>query len=534
MAYLIVMRAAGRGLTHLSLLLLLPLIGGCACNDARLQQVEECRTTAAQQRPEVCNDRDDDCDCLRDSNGDGTICGPGDEGVDETCDLDGDRFCASTVPVEGRPLACAKSFDFCAEDGQTCVEFAADCDDRDPDVNPGAAEACDGLDNNCNGKADLDDPLISDPRLGQRCGEVPPEKAGIGECRYGKTACENGAVLCKGAAGVTNETCNGKDDDCNGVTDEGAASFELCWSPANPLVGECKPGVYVCSGGKIDRTRCLNEVLPVAEQCNGKDEDCDGQIDDGARSNNPVYVLFHLDCSGSMDDKISQIKTFLNDLNTLPSVYQSSQIRFGLALYPESSSAQLPWVHQTYTDLNTFRGSLASVSTSGCGWFEPGVDSVAFGLCSSRPTTEWAQSSQCRTLYDSEWNRCGGANGTASAHPAGSICRSILTGGYLTSRIFDLPVPDAAHQLHVLITDEELQSHKSLNGTSADAIKQDVRAKYSTAGWSAKIRVACFLSSSYATQFSPLCDKTYSLSSSTTSSQMMTDFTAELKDIYCQ
>lgn len=54
-------------------------------------------------------------------------------------------------------------------------------------------------------------------------------------------------------------------------------------------------------------------------------------------------------------------------------------------------------------------------------------------------------------------------NGTAVAAPAatrrptrrGTVCKSVLTGGYLTSRIFDLPVPDGAHQLHVLMTDED-------------------------------------------------------------------------------
>ena len=32
---------------------------------------------------ERCNGQDEDCDCVEDSNGDGTECGPGDAGVDE-------------------------------------------------------------------------------------------------------------------------------------------------------------------------------------------------------------------------------------------------------------------------------------------------------------------------------------------------------------------------------------------------------------------------------------------------------------------
>ncbi|HTK04652.1 MAG TPA: putative metal-binding motif-containing protein [Candidatus Eisenbacteria bacterium] len=515
---------------------LLAVFGGaCRCDDGRLQPVEECRVQANHEKPELCNDKDDNCSCAADTNGDGIVCGPGDEGVDEGCDDDRDGFCDANARIEGRPAICPRSFDLRRADG-TAVPVALDCDDGNAEVNPGAPEKCDGLDNNCNARADLDDATFDDARVNVPCndGTLPPEKAGTGICTLGKSTCEKGRILCFGTVGPGNEVCDGKDNDCNGQTDEGAANYLLCSGPTNPLKGECHPGFYLCRNGQFDRSVCVNEVVPTAETCNGKDDDCNGAVDDGARSNKPVYVVFHLDCSGSMQDKINQIKAFLNDLNTLPSIYLSSQIKFAMVMYPDSSFDQLAWVHQTFTDVNTFRTSLSGVSTANCGGLEPNVDSVAYGLCASRPTSEWPQTHTCRTLYDAEWNRCGGSNGNPASYAAGTICKSVLTGGYLTSRLYDLPVPDGAHQLHVLLTDEELQTHQSLTAASANGIKTDLRATYAANGWMAKIRVACFLDNSYASQFAPMCDATYPISSSSTSSGIMTDFTKELQDIYCQ
>ncbi len=65
-------------------------------------------------------------------------------------------------------------------------------------------------------------------------------------------------------------------------------------------------------------------------------------------------------------------------------------------------------------------------------------------------------------------------------------------------------------------------------------MKNDLRAKYADAGWTGKVKIACFLSGLYASAFSPMCDTTYPLSSNTTSGQMMTDFTNELQVTYCQ
>ena len=65
-------------------------------------------------------------------------------------------------------------------------------------------EACNGVDDNCNG--DTDEGLSGAP-------------CGVGHCA-GQVQCKDGKSACDGALAVT-ETCNSQDDDCDGVIDNG-------------------------------------------------------------------------------------------------------------------------------------------------------------------------------------------------------------------------------------------------------------------------------------------------------------------------
>ncbi|OJT24936.1 hypothetical protein BO221_11115 [Archangium sp. Cb G35] len=78
----------------------------------------------------------------------------------------------------------------------------------------------------------------------------------------------------------TDEVCNGQDDNCNGQLDDLAAASCYTGPEATRDVGGCKSGRAAC--GANGSIICAGEVVPAAtESCNGVDDDCDGELDEG-------------------------------------------------------------------------------------------------------------------------------------------------------------------------------------------------------------------------------------------------------------
>lgn len=70
------------------------------------------------------------------------------------------------------------------------------------------------------------------------------------------------------------EVCNGEDEpDCFGMTEEDL--IQTCGEDE----GECQKGVQLCVNGAWDA--CIGDVGPEPEVCDGKDNDCDGEVDEG-------------------------------------------------------------------------------------------------------------------------------------------------------------------------------------------------------------------------------------------------------------
>ena len=156
---------------------------------------------------EVCNAVDDDCD--------GT--------EDEKCDVDQDGFCAGAPPpaIKGcTSLPELAKYQCLAEFYElACPEGFGDCADENPAVHPNAAEVCDGLDNNCDGK--VDGPLDLDGD--GFCAGNGPGGPPCPSCLNGSGDCDDlDPEVNPDAVDVPDQ--QGLDSDCDGVD----GSHERC------------------------------------------------------------------------------------------------------------------------------------------------------------------------------------------------------------------------------------------------------------------------------------------------------------------
>jgi hypothetical protein len=119
-------------------------------------------------------------------------------------------------------------------DNDGFAPYDGDCNDANYDINPGVYEILyDNIDNNCDG-------LIDDCQSAQ-------------------------------------EFCDGIDNNCDGRVDE---DFDL-GSSCTVGIGECRStGVKVCSANELSSECDATPGSPQAEICDGRDNDCDGAVDE--------------------------------------------------------------------------------------------------------------------------------------------------------------------------------------------------------------------------------------------------------------
>lgn len=217
--------------------------------------------------PELCNDRDDNCN------------GQIDEGLAFGTyyqDRDGDGHGDINNSIQACRLLAGYSIS------------SADCDDTNAAINPDAAELCDDLDNNCNGM--IDDGLAFVTYYEDSDGDGYGSMVSISACTR-----PSGYSVTPGDCNDTDaevnpsteETCDGRDNNCNGMSDEGLATATYYqdsdgdgYGSAASLTACTQPSGYVLSSGDCDDANAnINPGSP--ELCDDRDNNCNNLIDEG-------------------------------------------------------------------------------------------------------------------------------------------------------------------------------------------------------------------------------------------------------------
>lgn len=223
--------------------------------------------------PETCNAIDDDCD--------GAI----DEQEDPALPLCADGSICVMGQCGGGNVVCMADAD--CPPNQVCLNGVcsggATC----------TPEICNGIDDDCNGAIDDATPGATLCPMGGQC--IMGQCGGVVQCGPNSPCpagqvCNPNGVCSPGGCLPKPETCNAIDDDCDGVVDDATPGTTLCPNGGLCVMGQCGgvvqcgpnspcPVGQVCSATGV----CMpGACQPVPETCNGKDDDCDGIVDDAS------------------------------------------------------------------------------------------------------------------------------------------------------------------------------------------------------------------------------------------------------------
>jgi hypothetical protein len=229
----------------------------------------------------TCDGVDDDCDGAIDENTTTLTVFP---------DVDGDGFGA---PLGG-VLDCGVPSGF--------ANNPSDCDDGDPDVNPGADEVCNGIDDDCD--FGIDEGLV-------QSWYADDDGDGFGDFFSVSVTCDPppGAVPNPTDCDDQDDTrfpgapelCDGLDNDCDFAVDEDQIDQPWYRDADADGFGDASTAVVACAppAGYVDDAQDCNDQVGVinpdaTELCNGLDDDCDGSVDEGG----PAASTWYLDADG--------------------------------------------------------------------------------------------------------------------------------------------------------------------------------------------------------------------------------------------
>lgn len=171
------------------------------------------------------------------------------------------------------------------QDGDGYWTIDNDCNDNNPAINPGATEACNTVDDNCNNQIDegvlstfyrdADNDTYGNALQSQQASTVPAGYVGNNtDCNNNSASINPGAI----------ETCNGINDDCDSEIDEEVQTTFYTDSDNDGFGSPTAPSLQLCTqqpGFVPNNTDCNDSSATIhpgaTDFCgNGVDEDCNG------------------------------------------------------------------------------------------------------------------------------------------------------------------------------------------------------------------------------------------------------------------